>query len=116
MMLQQDSPLDLVIATGRTESLQYFDQSAFAYFNLDCRHYVRKDKDLLRPSDIIYSAANISLPEDFMGWTARHSVDDVVRKMYESESERWTWQSQFTTSLSSLFLLPKYDYPYTSHA
>lgn len=90
MMLQQDSPLDLVIATGRTESLQYFVQSSFAYFNLDWEHYVRQDKTLLRPSDIIYSAANTSLAKDVLGWTARHSVDDVVRKMCKAESERWS--------------------------
>lgn len=90
MMLQQDSPLDLVIATGRTETLQYFVQSAFAYFNLDWGHYVRQDKALLRPSDIIYSAANTSLAKDVLGWTARYSVDDVVRKMCDAESERWT--------------------------
>lgn len=88
LLLQREFPLDVVIATGRTVSLQYFVKSAFAYFDLDWEHHVLQDKALLRPSDISYSAANIALARDELGWTARHSVDDVVRNMCKAESER----------------------------
>lgn len=88
MMLQHDSPLDVVIATGRTESLEYFVESAFAHFNLDWRQFVRQDVALLRPSDIVYSAANISFARDVLGWVARHSVDDVIFEMCRAVSDR----------------------------
>jgi GDPmannose 4,6-dehydratase len=88
MLLQRESPLDVVIATGRTVSLQYFVKSAFAHFDLDWEQHVRQDKSLLRPSDIAYSAANVTLATTKLGWTAQHSVDDVVHKMCMAERER----------------------------
>lgn len=89
LLLQRESPLDVVIATGRTVSLQYFVQRAFAHFDLDWEQHVLLDKALLRPSDIAYSAANVSLATAELGWTARHSVDDVVHNMCEAERARW---------------------------
>jgi GDPmannose 4,6-dehydratase len=88
LLLQREAPLDVVIATGRTVSLQYFVKSAFAYFDLDWEKHVIQDKELLRPSDISYSAANVALATAELGWTARHSVDDVVRNMCKAEGER----------------------------
>lgn len=88
LLMQRESPLDVVIATGRTVSLQYFVKSAFAYFGLDWEQHVHQDKALLRPSDIAYSAANVSLATCELGWTARHSIDDVVRNMCMAESEQ----------------------------
>ena len=88
LLLQREAPLDVVIATGRTVSLQYFVKSSFAYFDLDWEKHVLQDKELLRPSDISYSAANVALATAELGWTARHSVDDVVRNMCKAEGER----------------------------
>jgi GDPmannose 4,6-dehydratase len=88
LLLQRETPLDVVIATGRTVSLEYFVKSAFAYFDLDWQRHVLQDKGLLRPSDIAYSAANVALAREQLGWTARHSVDDVVRNMCKAECER----------------------------
>lgn len=88
LMLQLEAPIDVVIATGRTVSLEYFVKSAFAYFDLDWEKHVLLDNSLLRPSDISYSAANIALAGAELGWTARHSVDDVVLNMCKAESER----------------------------
>jgi GDPmannose 4,6-dehydratase len=87
MLLQLDSPLDVVIATGRTVSLQYFVKSAFAYFDLEWEEHVLQDISFQRPSDVAYSAANITLATTKLGWVARHSVDDVIRKMCRAESE-----------------------------
>ena len=89
LLLQRETPIDVIIATGRTVSLKYFVKSAFNYFNLDWEQYVLQDKALLRPSDIAFSSANIALARDELGWIARHSVDDVVSNMCKSECERW---------------------------
>jgi GDPmannose 4,6-dehydratase len=88
LLLQRDSPLDVVIATGRTVSLHYFVKSAFAYFDLEWEEHVLQDISFHRPSDVEHSAANITLATTELGWTARHSVDDVIRKMCRAESER----------------------------
>ena len=88
MLLQRETPLDVVIATGRTVSLEYFVNSAFTNFGLDWRKHVRQDASLLRPADVSYSAANITRATLELGWTAKHSIDDVVREMCRAERER----------------------------
>jgi GDPmannose 4,6-dehydratase len=88
LLLQRETPLDVVIATGRTVSLQYFVKCAFAYFDLDWEKYVLQDEGLLRPSDISYSAADVTLATTELGWTARHTIEDVVRNMCIVEIER----------------------------
>jgi GDPmannose 4,6-dehydratase len=88
LLLQRQSPLDVVIATGRTVPLKYFVKSAFAYFDLDWEKHVLLDEVFLRPSDISYSAANVSLATTDLGWTARCSIEGVVRNMCLAEIKR----------------------------
>ena len=88
LLLQRGTPLDVVIATGRTVSLEYFVQTAFAHFDLDWKEHVVQDQALLRPSDISYSSANTALANAELGWTAKNSVDDVVRMMCAAEVEK----------------------------
>jgi GDPmannose 4,6-dehydratase len=88
MMLQQESPRDLVIGTGRTVALEYFVDAAFSHFGLEWRRYVTQDDALVRPSDIAYSSADVSMVKQVLKWVAKHDVDDVVRFMCEAESAR----------------------------
>ncbi len=83
LMLQGDAPRDYVIATGKTVSLEYFVGKVFAHFGRDWRAHVRTDSSLLRPSDIAYGAADPTLAASELGWSARHTVDDVIREMCE---------------------------------
>ena len=80
-MLQQDEPADLVIATGRSVSLEYFVSVAFGFFKLDWRQHVQQDRSLLRPSDIKYGAADPALAQQRLGWKATLDVDGVVAQM-----------------------------------
>jgi GDPmannose 4,6-dehydratase len=84
LMLQQPVVRDYVIATGRSESLEYFVSQAFANFGLDWRQHVRIDPTLLRPSDIRYGAADPSLAQRMLGWQAQRQVDGVIAAMCES--------------------------------
>lgn len=80
-MLQLDQPLDLVIATGRSVSLEYFVSQAFSYFGLNWRKHVHRDSALLRPSDIKHGSANPALAETIMGWRASTAVDQTIARM-----------------------------------
>ena len=80
-MLQQSEPTDLVIATGRSVSREYFVAAAFSAFGLDWRQHVQQDSALLRPSDIKYGAADTRLAEQRLGWKAEMNVDRVVAEM-----------------------------------
>ncbi len=84
LMLQQASPADYVIATGRTVSLEHFVEKAFAHFGLDWRRHTKLDAGLLRPSDVRYGSADPSLARERLGWNARRDVDGVVAGMCEA--------------------------------
>lgn len=84
LMLQQDEPADLVIATGRSVSLEYFVSTAFAFFHLDWRQHVQQDRALLRPSDIKYGSADPTLAQQRLGWKATMNVDSVVAAMCQA--------------------------------
>jgi GDPmannose 4,6-dehydratase len=84
LIVQQDQPDDFVIATGRTESLEYFTQQAFAYFDLDWRDFTTTETGLFRPSDIGTSSGNPAKAKDKLGWSAQTDVDGVIASMCEA--------------------------------
>jgi GDPmannose 4,6-dehydratase len=88
LMLQQDQPDDFVIATGRSVSLKYFVERAFACVGLDWQRHVESDDSLLRPTDIRFGAADASHAARRLGWQARHDVDEVVARMSRAEQQR----------------------------
>lgn len=85
-MLQQQTPEDLVIGTGRTVSLEHFAARAFEHFNLDWRQHIQQDPGLLRPSDIRYGAADPSRARSAIGWQPLLGVDDVITAMCRAAS------------------------------
>lgn len=80
-MLQAERAEDFVIATGQTVSLEDFVSEAFASVGLDWRNHVDIDPQLFRPSELRVSRADPSRAERVLGWRARSSAADVVRKM-----------------------------------
>ena len=80
-MLQRAQPEDLVIATGRSVSLEHFVSAAFAFFGLEWRTHVRHDPSLLRPSDITHGAANPAMARQRLSWQSTLDVDGVVAEM-----------------------------------
>jgi GDPmannose 4,6-dehydratase len=93
-LIQLDQPTDLVIATGRTYSLQDFVASAFSAVGLDWRAHVDIETSLRRPSDIAYSAGDPAKAACVIDWRAKLSMIDVVQAMVEAElankqSEDW---------------------------
>ena len=82
-MLQHERADDFVIATGHTQSLEYFVECAFDHFGLNWRDHVRVERNLFRPSDIRWSSANPEKAAKILGWTARANFEEIVKKMAE---------------------------------
>jgi GDPmannose 4,6-dehydratase len=80
-MLQQDSPRDLVIATGQTNSLEDFVAEAFALHGLDWREYVDISQEFFRPTDIAFSGGNPALAQEVLGWSAKIHMRQLVALM-----------------------------------
>lgn len=83
-MLQQESPEDFVVATGRSFSLEDFTATAFREVGLDWRAHVDVDPKLLRPYDHPAAHANPARAGQRLGWQARYAMPDVVRMMVEA--------------------------------
>jgi GDPmannose 4,6-dehydratase len=84
-LVQLDKPTDLVIASGKTHSLESFTATAFAAVGLDWRDHVDVEQSLRRPSDIAYSAGDPAKAARLIDWRAKLAMPDVVRMMVEAE-------------------------------
>ena len=85
LMLQQDTPDDYVVATGKTATLQAFVETAFTHLGLDWRKHVVTDAGIARPNELRVNQANAAKAQARLGWKAKYSMPDVVRLMLEDE-------------------------------
>jgi GDPmannose 4,6-dehydratase len=85
LMLQQHDPVDYVIATGESHTLQEFVECAFSHRGLDWREHVESDESLLRPTDLMRGIADPREAARGLGWRARSRMSEVVRRMLEGE-------------------------------
>jgi GDPmannose 4,6-dehydratase len=84
LMLQQESPADFIIATGITNSLRNFVNTAFAAVGLDASDHLQIDSSLLRPSDLKYSAMDPTRINIALGWKATLGLPEIIERMMES--------------------------------
>lgn len=85
LMMKQDKPEDFVIATGKSNSLKEFVETAFSEVGLSWTNHVTSDPSLLRPTDILIGRGNPSKANEMLGWQAKYSMKDVVREMIAAE-------------------------------
>lgn len=85
LMLQQETPDDYIVATGKTFSLKDFISEVFKSLDLNWRDHVESDKKLFRPSDIQTISANPAKANNILGWKASFDTRDVARMMVEAE-------------------------------
>jgi GDPmannose 4,6-dehydratase len=84
-MLQQDTPEDYVLATGRTHTVKRFVELAFETVGLDYRPYVVQDPKFMRPADVDLLVGNPAKAKEKLGWEATTSFEELVRLMVEAE-------------------------------
>jgi GDPmannose 4,6-dehydratase len=87
-MLQQDTPDDFVIATGRTTSIRDFCAMAFSYAGLDWREHVTHNAAMIRPAEVDVLKGDASKARQVLGWTATTSLEDLVAEMVEADLAR----------------------------
>ena len=85
LMLQQETPEDLVIATGKSYALEDFVRLAFAAVDLDWKQHVGQSAELMRPTDLRVSVADPRRAEAKLGWKARADMPQVVKRMIEAD-------------------------------
>jgi len=85
LMLQQDSPDDYVIATGRTHSVRELVEIAFDCVGLDWRDHVVEDPSLHRPAEVDLLVGDASKARRVLGWEPEVCFEGLVRRMVESD-------------------------------
>jgi GDPmannose 4,6-dehydratase len=86
LMLQQESPRDLIIATGKSNTLEQFVSTAFSKLNLDWKNYVDLDESLARPSDVLMSCGSPKLAKQVLGWEYSTTLEQIINQMLFSHS------------------------------
>ena len=82
-ILQQDSPQDYIIATGKSITLETFIKTCFEYFGLNYKNHIKLNEDLFRPTDILVSRADPTKASKNLNWFAKTDVFGVIAKMIE---------------------------------
>jgi GDPmannose 4,6-dehydratase len=99
-ILQQDKPDDYVLATGETHSVRSFVEKAFAETGVEVewrgsgvdekgydgdRLLVEVDPRYFRPTEVDLLIGDPAKAREKLGWTATHSLDDLVRDMVKAD-------------------------------
>lgn len=85
LMLQQETPQDFVIATGKSHSLREFCEFAFATLGLELTDYLDSDPSFKRPTEIRANCGDASKAERLLGWRAKSTMRDVISMMIKHE-------------------------------
>ncbi len=93
LMLQQDTPDDYVVATGRTVTVRDMCQIAFAHLDLDIDRHLVIDPDLFRPAEVEILLGNASKAKAKLGWEATISLEEMIQEMVEADLARLRAQS-----------------------
>jgi GDPmannose 4,6-dehydratase len=84
LMLQQEQPEDYVIATGTSYALRDFVAATFAYLGLDWEKHVVTEPTLFRPIDITAGKGNPKKAQQYLGWRAQYTMNDIVPMMVDA--------------------------------
>lgn len=87
LMLQRETPMDFVIATGQSHSVEDFCRLAFAHLGLDYRDYLKADEAAFRPAESVPLVGDSSLAREQLDWRPELEFEALVRLMVDSELE-----------------------------
>ena len=85
LMLQKDSPIDLIIGTGKIYSLRDFLNEVFKLKKLNFKNVKINVKKLKRKLDIKGYRANISKTKKILKWKPKLNFKQIVYKMVNDE-------------------------------
>jgi GDPmannose 4,6-dehydratase len=88
LMLQQQTPDDYVIATGRTVSVREFCALAFDYVGLKTNDHVIVDERFRRPAEVDYLRGNAAKAKNAFGWAPKTTLEQLIAEMVDADLER----------------------------
>ena len=86
MMLQQDEPMDFVIATGKTYSVEDYLKEAFKCINIiEYMDYTEIDDNLKRPSEVPYLRGIADKAKRRLDWKPKTGFKQLVSRMVQHD-------------------------------
>jgi GDPmannose 4,6-dehydratase len=87
-MLQQPTPQDYVIGTGRAHSVRELVEAAFSHVGLNWQDYVVQDPRYMRPAEVDLLLADPSKARKELDWTPKVEFRELVAMMVDADLER----------------------------
>jgi len=88
LMVQQEEPVDYVIATGEPHSVREFAERAFEHLGLDWERHVVSDPRFLRPAEVDHLVGDASKAREALGWEPKTSFRELVGLMVDADLAR----------------------------
>mgnify|MGYP002713120419 CR=1 FL=1 len=88
LMLQQDTPDDFVISTGKTHTVQRLLEVAFSAVDLNWQDYCVQDPAFMRPAEVDLLIGDPSKAHAKLGWEPSVSFEELIQMMVENDLER----------------------------
>ncbi len=85
LMLQQETPDDYVVATGKTYTVKEFLEKVFAIAGLDVDKHVEIDERLFRPHEVPLLLGDSSKAREKLGWEPKVDIDELAKMMYDHD-------------------------------
>jgi GDPmannose 4,6-dehydratase len=88
MMLQQETPDDYVVATGKTTSVRDMCEIAFRHVGLSFEDHVVIDPSLYRPAEVDILLGNPNKALKVLGWKPTIGLEELIAEMVDSDLAR----------------------------
>lgn len=88
LMLQQNTPDDFVIGTGKIRTIRELCEVAFSYVDLDWRDHIQVDTQLFRPIETGSTVADIGKAKRILGWESKTTFDEMIAIMVEKHLKK----------------------------
>ena len=89
LMLQQDTPEDFVIATGRTHTVREFVRVAFQAAGLGSfEPFVVMDERFMRPAEVDLLVGHPAKAAHLLGWEPKVTFEELVEMMVKADIDR----------------------------
>lgn len=84
-ILQQETPGDFVLATGKGHTIREFCQIAFEQVGLDYQDFVVFDEKFYRPLEVVPLIGDASHARTELGWHTTTGIHDLIKVMVEAD-------------------------------
>ena len=90
LMLQQETPDDYVVATGRSATIREFCELAFGHAGLNYQDYVRVNPAFFRPAEVDCLKGDATKARERLGWVPEITLEALAAEMVEADLRRHT--------------------------